>query len=151
MSLRCMKKLNWDVSYGRAEFSLVHNFPDWFWKPHRLLFSGYRDSVPEIKRRGSQVTAQLNLMLSLRMGGSTFLLPLYPFAFWAGTSLHLFCIILYVLLQSMIITLWQRGWKGRSVWKQATVIASVYSFHDPSQLLNWKSSIWLPTISNITN
>jgi len=65
--------------------------------------------IPGDKADGVQVTDQLHLVLSLRMSGSTLLLPPYPFTFWVGTTLHSLCIFFYVLLQSMIITLRQKG------------------------------------------
>ena len=38
------------VAAGERIFSLVQNLPERFWRPIHLLFSGYRGSLPGIKR-----------------------------------------------------------------------------------------------------
>jgi len=63
------------------------------------MFNGYRDSFPEMKRPGREVS---QLVLSLRMGGVVRLLSLYAFRAWTGTALPFIIIIISIIIPVII-------------------------------------------------
>jgi hypothetical protein len=62
------------------------------------MFSGYRNSFPEIKGRGAKLTSHLQLVLRLGMGGAVRLLSLYAFRLWTGTALPFIVIIIIIII-----------------------------------------------------
>jgi hypothetical protein len=96
-------------------FSSSPGCPDWLWGLPSLVFSGYRavhSGGGGIKRPRRDVDHDLHLALKLGMSGAVYLLLLYAFMAWTGTSLPFLplpAFILEILLPAFVY-LYIRSW-----------------------------------------